>query len=74
MPASAGPMNRARLKMTELIASAEASDRRLHFADADRYVSGTQHAVNCHGLSFLAAQRMPAFMGLLRSGWGPRDR
>src|SRR5438093_3026749 len=28
MPASAGPMNRARLKMTELIASAEASDSR----------------------------------------------
>jgi hypothetical protein len=28
MPANAGPMNRARLKMTELIASAEASDSR----------------------------------------------
>ena len=27
-PASAGPINRARLKMTELIASAEASDSR----------------------------------------------
>jgi hypothetical protein len=49
-------------------------DRRLHFADADRYVSRTQHAINSHDLSFLAAQRMPTFMGRLRSSWGPRHR
>ena len=24
-------------------------DRRIHFADADRYVSGSQHAIKCHG-------------------------